>query len=236
MEYLLARIFSLGYRQIRFVLSRSAWKRVSVSESWEEVVTVTPTERIVTGLVAKSYEASFQVRRSVAEKLDRVSKSLPDGLVLVLIEGYRPLKVQQESWDAKVAMVAQEHPEWDIQHVEHQVGLVIARPLPLANHNCGGAVDVTLAHADGTLVDMGTPYPNHAMGAEWYKKFKMFSSLITPAQSANRLLLRKAMESEGFVWYPGEWWHYCYGDRMWAVYTNRKACMYGPVGSAAYHE
>ncbi|MCC6520971.1 hypothetical protein IT403_03270 [Candidatus Nomurabacteria bacterium] len=37
------------------------------------------------------------------------------------------------------------------------------------------------------------------------------------------------MTSVGFVYYPGEWWHYCYGDRMWAVYSRRKECVYGPV-------
>jgi D-alanyl-D-alanine dipeptidase len=37
------------------------------------------------------------------------------------------------------------------------------------------------------------------------------------------------MEAEDFVWYPGEWWHYCYGDRMWAVYSGRTECMYGSL-------
>lgn len=37
------------------------------------------------------------------------------------------------------------------------------------------------------------------------------------------------MKKEDFVWYPGEWWHYCFGDRMWAVYSNQIECFYGPI-------
>jgi D-alanyl-D-alanine dipeptidase len=27
--------------------------------------------------------------------------------------------------------------------------------------------------------------------------------------------------------YPAEWWHYSYGDRMWAAYSNRRTAIYG---------
>jgi D-alanyl-D-alanine dipeptidase len=57
----------------------------------------------------------------------------------------------------------------------------------------------------------------------------MLSDKITEEQKANRKILRDAMEKEDFVWYPGEWWHYCFGDRMWAVYSNQKECFYGPI-------
>ena len=35
------------------------------------------------------------------------------------------------------------------------------------------------------------------------------------------------MENAGFKNYPNEWWHFCYGDRMWAAYSKRKDCFYG---------
>lgn len=76
---------------------------------------------------------------------------------------------------------------------------------------------------------MGTSYPSEAMGAEWHKKFQMFSDEIDDRQKSNRKILRDAMETQDFVWYPGEWWHYCWGDRMWAVYSNQTECFYGPT-------
>ena len=32
-----------------------------------------------------------------------------------------------------------------------------------------------------------------------------------------------------FVNFPGEWWHFCYGDKMWAAYKNKKECKYGYI-------
>lgn len=37
------------------------------------------------------------------------------------------------------------------------------------------------------------------------------------------------MKKNGFVNYPNEWWHFCYGDRMWAAYSGKKTCFYGLV-------
>lgn len=76
---------------------------------------------------------------------------------------------------------------------------------------------------------MGTPYPTFALPLEVQRRFPMLADTIEPAQAANRRILRSVMTTAGFVWYPGEWWHYCWGDRMWAVYSRRSSCPYGPV-------
>jgi D-alanyl-D-alanine dipeptidase len=215
--------------QITKTLSRSAWQKVVVHENNESLVEVKETARLKIGLVSKRCQPSFYVRQTVAEKLLKVSENLPKGINLVLIEGYRNLKSQQEFWDMKFQKLKQENPSWIDEQIEQQVRLVAAKPSPLANHHCGGAIDVTLAYSDGTLLDCGTPYPSEAMSADWYKKFQMLSNEITDEQKANRKILRFAMETEDFVWYPGEWWHYCWGDRMWAVYSNQTECFYGPA-------
>lgn len=215
--------------QITKTLSRSEWEKVFICENNEPLVEVKETTRLKIGLIFKSYKPSFFVRKTVAEKLYKVSENLPKGIVLVLIEGYRTLKAQQDSWDRKFQKLKTENPNWTDEEIEKQVRLVVAKPAPLANHHCGGAVDVTLAYSDGTLLDMGSPYPSEAMSAEWYKKFQMLSDEITDDQKVNRKILRDAMETEDFVWYPDEWWHYCWGDRMWAVYSNQTECFYGSV-------
>ncbi|MEK6914663.1 MAG: hypothetical protein AABW83_03360 [Nanoarchaeota archaeon] len=35
------------------------------------------------------------------------------------------------------------------------------------------------------------------------------------------------MTKSGFTNYPGEWWHWSYGDRIWAHYNNKKYAIYG---------
>jgi D-alanyl-D-alanine dipeptidase len=67
------------------------------------------------------------------------------------------------------------------------------------------------------------------------EKVHMHSDLITEEQKVNRTLLREAMTKAGFAYYPLEWWHYCWGDRMWAVYSNQTKCFYGPVKEVDEH-
>ena len=215
-------------QQIRYILPRSAWQDMIIKENGESLVEIKETDRIKLGLIEK-HGASFLVRKSVLDKLEKVSESLPEGFNLAIIEGYRNMENQQKSWYRSFDALKIENPSWSDGQIENQVKLVVAKPNPLANHHCGGAVDLTLCYSDGTLVDMGSPYPSKGYGIEIQKKFPMFTGGITEEQKHNRSVLRDTMAEFGFVWYPGEWWHYCYGDRMWAVYSGRAECFYGSI-------
>lgn len=214
--------------QITKTLPKTEWEGVFIHENNEPLIEVRETDRLKISLVSKTYTPLFFVRKTVAEKLYRVSEKLPKGISLALIEGYRTMKAQQENWDRAFKQIKARNQNWTDEEIERQVRLVVAKPLPLANHHCGGAVDVTLTCEDGTLIDMGTLYISQAP-EEDRLKFPMFSEGIIEDQKANRKILREAMETEDFVWYPGEWWHYCWGDRMWAVYSGQTECWYGSI-------
>ena len=71
------------------------------------------------------------------------------------------------------------------------------------SYQCRGqGVDVTLAHADGTYLDMGTDHDD----------FTPLSHVdcrgLTPEQSINRQLLMDGMLGAGFAPWPYEWWHF----------------------------
>jgi D-alanyl-D-alanine dipeptidase len=220
--------------QINKVLPRSAWDSVEIIENNEPLVQITETAKLKLGGVHKGYDPLFLVRKTIAEKLYRISEGLPAGMILEVIEGYRTMQHQQERWDKSFMKLKEDNPDWSDEYIEKKVRLVIAKPHPLANHHCGGAVDVTLACEDGTLLDMGSPYPSGGSDMDVREKFPMFPNnllkrFITEEQEKNRKILRDVMVKEQFVWYPGEWWHYCFGDRMWAVYTKRTECFYGPI-------
>ncbi len=219
--------------QITKTLPRNNWEGIVISENNEPLVEMVATNRIQLSEISdKPYETSFFVRKTVADKLVRVSETLPEGLLLVIMEGYRSTESQQKLWDEKYEKLQKENPTWPAEQIEQQVRLLIAKPLPLANHHCGGAIDVTLAYDNGEFVDMGTPYidliEDNQMN-DFLKKIPMLSEEITEEQKINRAVLRNAMDTEDFVWYPGEWWHYCFGDRMWAVYSGKGECVYGSV-------
>lgn len=209
--YWIYRITAIPYRQIIHVLPRKHWGRVTIQENNEPLV---------------AYQG-FMIRSALAQKLEQVKGQLPEGVQLKLLDGYRSLERQQQAWDVKWNTVKFEHSNWSDEQINQEVGLVVARPAGITNHVCGGAVDVCLVNDQGEMVDFGTEYaPADELGRS---KCPMFAKTLTQLQIKNRTLLRTAMEQQGFVWYPGEWWHYCYGDRMWAVYTGRTACTYGPV-------
>ncbi|CAK2155539.1 hypothetical protein VCRA2116O234_510012 [Vibrio crassostreae] len=46
-------------------------------------------------------------------------------------------------------------------------------------------------------------------------------------QANNRRLLYNAMIGAGFTNLPSEWWHYDYGNQMWANYTGCNKAIFG---------
>jgi D-alanyl-D-alanine dipeptidase len=215
-------------QKIIHVLPRSVWGNITIKESNEPLVELQETARLRFATGLKHYTPTFFIREGVAEKLYRVAESLPKEFTLLVIECFRSTESQQQEWDRVFAEIKRETKLPD-DEVEKRVRLLVAKPLPLANHHCGGAVDLTLCYADGTPVDMGTPYISQIKDMSLRDKIPMLSNGITDEAQYFRNVLRKHMEAEDFVWYPGEWWHYCYGDRMWAVYSGKIECFYGSV-------
>lgn len=92
-----------------------------------------------------------------------------------------------------------------------------------SSHQCGAAVDLTILDDHNTRLDMGTSF------TDFGKKVHTYSDLISDEQRKNRKMLFDLMTETGFINYPLEWWHYSYGDRMWAAYSGQKKCFYGPI-------
>lgn len=71
-----------------------------------------------------------------------------------------------------------------------------------SGHSRGSTIDLSLAHMDGTPLDMGSPFdffgPISCQDAQG----------LTPLQTQNRLLLREGIVLHGFRPYAQEWWHY----------------------------
>jgi len=90
-------------------------------------------------------------------------------------------------------------------------------PADTAPHATGGAIDLAIAG-----LDMGTGY------AEFSELMYTNAKGLSMKQRQNRKLLIDAMEKSGFANYPGEWWHFSYGDREWVAYKGlRIPAIYG---------
>lgn len=130
------------------------------------------------------------LRRAVAARLVKVAARVArKGYRLRLYDCYRPLSVQRTMW------AAYPHPGF------------VADPKRGSLHNRAAAVDVGLSTPEGAEVEMPTPFDHFG------PKARAGATAGIPARlRARRDLLRRAMEAEGFIVNPAEWWHYAARD------------------------
>ena len=139
------------------------------------------------------------VRKRVAVMLDNVQRSLPPHFELKVVSGFRDSDVQR--------VLQMKFP--DSRKIASESG-----------HTTGGAVDVNL-HYCGKEIDCGSGY------LEFTPSTPTWSKGLNRQQQCNRFILYNAMTQAGFVNYPLEWWHFCYGDKMYAAYKFEKKAFYG---------
>jgi D-alanyl-D-alanine dipeptidase len=136
------------------------------------------------------------LQRPAAEALVRAHQVLRRlGYGLLIHDAYRPWYVTRIFWDATPDSV-----KW-----------LVANPAQGSKHNRGAAVDLTLYDREtGRVVEMPSTYD------ESTNRAKADYPGGTSQQRWHRALLRKAMEHEGFVANPQEWWHFDFKD--WKTY------------------
>ncbi len=135
-------------------------------------------------------EARCLLLRPTAERLARAAARLRRrGYRLLLWDCYRPLSAQREMW-----------------RLRPRPGYV-ADPRRGSHHNRGAAVDLSLAGADGRPVEMPTAFDTFDRRA----RADAVDGISAPAR-LHRRLLRQAMEAEGFLVNPREWWHFAARD------------------------
>ena len=121
------------------------------------------------------------------------------------------------------------HPEYTPEQLTAAVDDFVALPHPNparpAAHATGGALDLTLCYR-GRLMPMGTEFDDLTNLAQtaYFETNGMAGE--AEAFRNTRRLLYNMMTAAGFVNYSEEWWHYSYGDRLWAR-TFGKTPIYG---------
>jgi len=168
-------------------------------------------------------------RRTVAGKLAAAAESLPEGMVLVVLDAYRPQAVQRQLFNRLYDRLVAEGATSNAAYREacHYVSDPNHAALP---HVTGGAVDVTLARARGEGFWMGTAYDHFCeeSATRHFEEMSAPSGRDMEARS-NRRILYHAMAGQGFTNYGPEWWHFDYGDAFWSQASGELA-IYGVLG------
>ena len=141
-------------------------------------------------------QARAFLQRPAAEALVRAQHELEaSGYGLIIHDGYRPWYVTKIFWDA----------------TPREQKIFVANPAEGSKHNRGCAVDLSIYDLKtGREVEMPSGYDE--MTTRAYADYPGG----TPDERARRALLRHAMEKQGFVVNPTEWWHFDYKD--WRQY------------------
>lgn len=166
------------------------------------------------------------LRRSVAELLLQAQSALPPGLRILLAEGYRPYDLQEFYFSRRKRRLM----DADLTLSDEDAFLKASEgvsPPEVAPHVSGAAVDLTLVDERGQALDMGTPInasPEESEGACYFD-----AENITAKARRNRDILAAGLSGAGLVNYPTEWWHWSYGDRYWALMTERRHAIFGPM-------
>lgn len=206
---------------IRRLLPREYVRSRKVCDNGEPMIDLAGRSEL---FFSKTLSGPVRLRTGAFALLLKAVETLPDGLHLKIYGAYRTLAEQRQRWEERLNETRLEFPHGSEEELRRITRRKIADPeAGFGGHQTGGALDVTLCDKDGRELDMGnTVYTHNRATASAGKN-------LSGAQRCNRAILKKTMEQAGFRNYPAEWWHFCYGDKMWAAYSNRKTAIYDSV-------
>ena len=172
------------------------------------------------------------VRHEVFERLLFAAAALPQGVCLAVLDGWRPLAVQQHLYRSLTQAIAGANPELPAEQLlaltRQFVSIPSVCPQTPSPHLPGGAVDVMLTDEAGRWLDMGSEFD--AACARSFTHF--YEQIAEPsadqiAVRSRRRMLYNAMQAAGFSNLASEWWHYDFGNQLWAWSTGADRAHFG---------
>ncbi len=166
------------------------------------------------------------------------------GIELFFFDCYRPVKVQSFFYDKWLPIILKKmYSSLPENELLAKRDLFTAKPSKTFDdidincpppHSTGGAAYVTLRFIEtkqhlfmGTIFDDSSDFVFNS----YYESIKQKDdfSLSDLEALKNRRILYWSLKEEGFENYPNEWWHYSFGDQMWAFFSNRKEAFYSKM-------
>lgn len=210
----------------------SALRHVPIVECGEPLV---PVREALPELLIDSprfrYERVWFARESVIEMLRAAAASMPPGFRLALVEAWRPPHIQRRMNLFARARIREAHPDWPEATIARVANRYSAPPSKVVPppHSTGGAVDVALCDAQGTPVDVTSPFER--------RDRRVYGAVVRGLSAEalrHRSILFEAMGATGLTNYPSEYWHWSYGDQGWAYRGDHPHALYGAVSPAGY--
>lgn len=170
----------------------------------------------------------MRLRQSVAGMLATVRDQIAP-LNFKIWDGWRPREVQHKIYGKYWKELKAAHPKWPEDRLREQVGTFVSvatdsNRIPV--HSTGGAVDLTIVNEKGSEIEMGTKFDHFGpkAAALYYETIEGNERIRD-----NRRLLCNSLSEAEFRFDEDEWWHFDYGNQIWASALKKSKAIYGEM-------
>jgi D-alanyl-D-alanine dipeptidase len=170
---------------------------------------------------------TYLVRTAVHDKIGRISRLLSDmDKRLIIRSAWRSFDHQQLLWDRNLEAARKQNPEKSSEEIE-RITLKFTASREASMHATGGAVDALIYDPEkGCVLDFGT---NHGFKLDLNRKCYPLHPGISTEAKQNRKILMDLFENEDFVCDLTEFWHFDYGNVVWALEKAQASAIYDVV-------
>ena len=206
---------------------KQLWPTTPIVDNKSPLISLLDTDFELIFEPASKKNYKYFVREEIVDKVGRISKSLyQEEKVLIIRSVWRSFDHQQKIWNNKVQYLLEEHPEKSEEEINHLVSHFIA-PAEKSMHSTGGAVDALIFDLKSNKVlDFGT---NHGLDIDLNEKCFPYHPDISSTAQRNRKLLIDLFEGEEFICDNKEYWHFDYGNAVWATKMGEEHAFYDVV-------
>ena len=224
------------------------WNKIPIRDNGDKLIAIPsylkffdPHPYYHLGAPYKDKTSIWKLRKEVVNRLVKVNDSLISNnrFYLLIYDSWRPLEVQEfmfkraflsecERLDINASIKNMKSYPSILEKVEKFWAYPCYDSSCPPPHSTGGALDVCLSDKHGNLVEMGSKIDqmDETSNPDFYENIKNEEAIIW---NSRRTLLKEIMTKFGFAQHPNEWWHFSYGDQLWAWKNKKANAIYGRI-------
>lgn len=164
------------------------------------------------------YRENLLLRPRIIHKLLNAQQFLPVHFKFVILDAYRTRSFQEKLH----TYYATKFPNIDEKYVADPRNSHRIPP-----HTTGAVVDLTLSYK-GVPLALGTDFDEFSVSAS-IDYLEHFDHLDSRNETRLRRMMYQCLTREGFAPEPAEWWHWSYGDQMWAAFYGEREYLYQEI-------
>jgi len=225
------------------------WNKIPIKDNGEKLIDIPSYLKFIEphpyfnlGAPYKNKKSIWKLREQVVNRLVKANHYLSlknKNFHIIIYDSWRPIEVQEfmfkrafslECRKLNIDPSAKDMKSFPL--IIEKVEKFWAYPSFNENypppHSTGGALDVSLSDKNGNLIEMGGDIDEmeDSSKPDFYKNANEREEIIWDSR---RNLLREIMINFGFVQHPNEWWHFSYGDQLWAWKNKKANAIYGKI-------